>query len=78
MWGEPKDVEGQCNAHLYIADNYGDNHATIRCQLCPGHDGPHKEEFKREGKPVIITWEVDEKEKGSENYDDYLDDEGKI
>ena len=78
MWGRPDDVAGQCNAHLYIADDYGDNHATMRCQLCPGHDGSHREEFKRGGKPVVVTWEVDEKkDEENVNYDDYLDDGGK-
>jgi len=63
MWdGPPEDVKGECNAHLYISDDYGDNNATIRCQLPEGHDGPHKEEFERGGKPVTIQWEVDERE----------------
>ncbi|ODS31528.1 MAG: hypothetical protein SCARUB_03341 [Candidatus Scalindua rubra] len=39
MFGSPKDLEGQCNAHCYIADN----HATIRCQLAPNHKGRHRE-----------------------------------
>jgi hypothetical protein len=26
MFGPHKDVEGQCNAHCYISDDYGDNH----------------------------------------------------
>jgi len=60
MFGPPKDVEGQCNAHCYIADDYGDNHATIRCQLVPNHKGRHKE-ISREGK-LIIEWEEDETE----------------
>jgi hypothetical protein len=61
MFGEPKDESEECNAHLYIADNYGDNSSTIRCQLAPGHDGPHREEFERQGQPVVITWVVDER-----------------
>lgn len=61
MFGEPSDVDGECNAHLYIADNYGDNHATMRCQLESGHEGPHKEEFDRDGKPVVVTWHNDER-----------------
>ena len=65
MWGEPEDVDGECNAHLYIGDNFGDNHATMRCQLELGHDGPHKEEFKRGGKPVVVTWYIDEKDEES-------------
>ena len=58
--GEPEDVEGECNAHLYIGDNYGDNHATMRCQLPQGHEGYHKEVF-RQG-TAIVTWEKDETE----------------
>jgi len=42
MYGEPEDVAGQCNAHLYIEDNFGDNHATMRCQLALGHAGKHR------------------------------------
>jgi hypothetical protein len=62
MFGEPSDVDGACNARLFIADNYGDNSATIRCQLAPGHDGPNREQFERQG-PVTITWTVDERER---------------
>lgn len=62
MLGEPEDVEGECNAHLYIADNFGDNHATMRCQLVPGHDGPHQEVFYREGREVRVVWDGDERE----------------
>lgn len=62
MWGEPQNVDGQCNARLYIGDIYGDNHATMRCQLEPEHNGPHQEIFQRSGKPVTITWYVDERE----------------
>ncbi len=61
MYGTPKDVEGECNAHLYISDDYGDNHATMRCQLPSGHDGEHQEIFKRYDKPVVVRWSVDER-----------------
>jgi hypothetical protein len=61
MWGEPEDVEGECNARLYIADNYGDNSATIRCQLAPDHEGLHREQFDRDGGQVTITWVADER-----------------
>lgn len=66
MYGEPKDVEGECNAHLYIGDNYGDGHATMRCQLPDGHDGPHRERYSHRGLdgepgPVEITWEKDDR-----------------
>lgn len=60
MFGEPKDVEGECNARLYLADNYGDGSCTIRCKLDPGHGGDHEESFERDGHPVKIIWEQDE------------------
>lgn len=60
MFGPPKPVNGKCNATLHIADDYGDNHATIQCQLEPEHKGPHKEKFRCiEGSPVVITWKSD-------------------
>ncbi len=58
MFGPLENVEGQCNAHCYIADDYGDNRATIRCQLDPNHKGMHRE-VSRRGK-LIIEWEDDE------------------
>jgi hypothetical protein len=61
MFGEPSDLETECNARLFIADNYGDGSASIRCQLAPNHDGLHKEEFDRHGHMVTITWVVDER-----------------
>lgn len=63
MYGEPDDAEGECNARLFIGDNYGDNTATMRCQLVPGHEGVHKEEFERKGGKVTITWVADERER---------------
>jgi len=62
MFGPPDDVAGECNAHLYISDDYGDNHATMRCQLPEGHDGKHQEKFERDGSEVVVTWEKDEKD----------------
>ena len=62
MFGPQKDKEGACNAVLSLADDYGDNSCTIKCQLPEGHEGPHKEEFQRKDKPVIITYEVDERD----------------
>jgi len=61
-YGEPEDVPGQCNAHLYISDDFGDNHATIRCQLPPGHEGPHQEKFNRvEAGTCSVCWEHSER-----------------
>ena len=58
-YGEPDDVPGQCNAHLYVADNFGDNHATLRCQLPKGHPANHVESFS--GRAVVVQWEKDER-----------------
>lgn len=63
MFGEPEDEDGECNARLFIADNYGDNSSTIRCPLPAGHEGLHREEFEREGGPVTITWAADERKR---------------
>ena len=60
-FGEPEDVDGECNAHLYIADNFGDNHATMRCGLPKGHTGHHSESFERDGAGACIHWERDER-----------------
>lgn len=63
-YGEPEDVTGQCNARLFIADNFGDNHATMRCQLEPTHDGLHREQYDAQrGGPVVVTWEKDARRK---------------
>lgn len=62
MFGEPKDVDGECNARLCIGDNFGDNHATMRCQKAPGHEGKHREVYKdRTCGEVVIEWEHDDK-----------------
>ena len=52
MYGEPEDVNGECNKRLHIGDNFGDNHATMRCQLAPGHAGLHQERYDG----VTVTW----------------------
>ncbi|KKL17240.1 hypothetical protein LCGC14_2487520 [marine sediment metagenome] len=60
MFGPPSDVDGECNARLHIADDYGDNEATMRCHLEPNHDGLHEEKFG--SRKVIVQWEEDERE----------------
>ena len=64
MWGPPKDVEGECGARLFVADDYGDNSATLRCGLEPGHEGLHMEKYDAgdEDSPnkVSITWAKDQ------------------
>lgn len=69
MFGKPKDIEGQCNAHLHIPDEHGDNSATIRCHLPVGHDGNHFEEYVscRDGW-VKISWEKNERPECCEGY----------
>lgn len=60
MFGKPKDVQGECYAWLTLGDNYGDGTATLRCQLTPGHEGPHQEQYLSPGAgQVTITWEKD-------------------
>ena len=64
MFGEPRDKEGECNARLFIGDNYGDNSTTIRCQLAPNHTGLHQEQYEsQKGGLVTITWVADERKK---------------
>ena len=73
--GELQDIPGECDCHLYLGDNYGDNHTTIRCRLPMGHKGPHIEEFVRKGGKVMITWERDERaaaEAESEAYGEWM------
>jgi len=41
--GPQPDRPGKCNAVLSIGDDYGDNSATMKCQLDPGHEGRHEE-----------------------------------
>jgi len=50
----------RCKAELYIADDCGDNEATIHCQLEDDHKTFHVASMKI-GKAgnVIITWEKD-------------------
>lgn len=51
---EPK----SCNRRMSIADDMGDNEASIRCQLPKGHKGPHKERYTSCSHGVItITFE---------------------
>lgn len=63
MFGEPSDVDGECNARLFIGDNYGDGTATMRCQRAPNHEELHQEQFERKGGLVTITWTADERER---------------
>jgi len=63
--GDPTDLKDACNARLFISDDYGDNRATMRCQLAPAHDGVHCERFQRAGGEIVITWVADERRRCS-------------
>jgi hypothetical protein len=60
-YGEPEDKDGECNARLYIGDNFGDNHATMRCQREPLHHGKHREVYQSTGEggagEVVVEWD---------------------
>jgi len=59
--GPPNDVPGECNARLFIGDDFGDNSATMRCSLVPGHDGSHEKRYGEPGARIVVTWEKDER-----------------
>ena len=66
MNGPPEDKPAECNARLYLADDYGDGTATIRCTLPEGHEGKHREvcrenEEAPNTRNVEVTWEGDER-----------------
>lgn len=61
MFGPPADVPGECNARLFLGDDYGDNTCTVRCNLPADHEGLHTENHRRHGYLVKITWEKDER-----------------
>lgn len=87
MFGPPEDVESECNAHLYLGDDWGDNSCTIRCELPAGHEGLHQEIFERDNSPVTITWkycerserqrqqDLDDAEDDLHNYDEFYNNE---
>ena len=64
MFGPPEKIEGNCNARLYLSDDYGDNSCTVQCNLPQGHVGEHCESFLRGDKPVKITWDFNEDTEG--------------
>lgn len=55
MFGPKSDNPGKCNAQLHLADDYGDNVATMKCQLETNHEGRHVD-ICRNGQ-VKIEWE---------------------
>jgi hypothetical protein len=68
MYGAPPDVDGECNARLFLGDDHGDGTCTVRCQLQPDHDGRHSEKCRTgedhgppEGHEVSVTWAGDDR-----------------
>ena len=60
MYGPPKDKPNECNARLFIGDDWGDNRSTMRCQLPSGHKGRHQEKYKSDASGLVkITWVKD-------------------
>jgi hypothetical protein len=59
------DEQPICGAHLYIADDHGDNEGTLVCRLLPDHAGRHLCEFRRKSKDQVnhvqITFDHDER-----------------
>lgn len=55
---KPKDVSGECNAHIYIGDDWGDGTATFRCDLPKGHKCQHRDLFNR----GVMFWNEDERD----------------
>ena len=62
-----KDVEGECNARIYILEDYGgdESAAGVRCSLPAGHEGLHKESSydKYKAGNIIVQWENDSRER---------------
>jgi hypothetical protein len=50
-------VSPMCPETLEIGDDYGDNVATMHCQLEEGHEGRHQETFF-DGH-AIIQWDTE-------------------
>jgi len=55
------DVEGECNARLFISDDYGDNCRTLRCPHEPGHPGDHVVKITGFNGTATILWTTDER-----------------
>jgi hypothetical protein len=59
-WRQGETTPAPCTAVLHIADDFGDNWATMRCQLDAGHPGPHRERYEHRDNTVVVTWEGDD------------------
>lgn len=67
MFGPQPDKPGKCNAQLHIADDWGDNITTMKCQLEVGHAGRHVEIW-RDGQ-AKVEWEGNDAEDTEDNED---------
>lgn len=62
------DVPGECDARLYLSDDYDDNCCTLRCRRLLNHNGLHRWRMHRYYKDkgvngkVIVSWEIDERD----------------
>jgi hypothetical protein len=69
MWRPSDDVDGECNARLFLDADHKGTTCTVRCRLELGHEGDHTEAFERAfGRvrdPVAIIWARDERREGS-------------
>lgn len=70
LFGPAPDIPGECNARLYVGDDYGDNRATFRCEMKAGHRGVHIEVFR--GGTCKIIWRHDAREDDDE-HEDWVD-----
>ena len=58
-----EELPPKCGAELHIADDHGDNEATLCCQLTPGHPGRHREQYcPFMGQEVAVEWFLDERQ----------------
>ena len=52
-----------CKAELHIGDDFGDNHATMKCQLEKDHGGCHIEKWNNnEGDLRLVSWHGDDRD----------------
>ena len=56
---ELRDVPGECNARVYLRDEFEDERIEIRCRLPAGHEGEHRVECHTVGNALIV-WDTDE------------------
>jgi hypothetical protein len=47
----------KCTAILEVADDQAENNATFTCELQNGHNGNHRETYKKNGGEVTVTFD---------------------